>query len=155
MSFVFRPAQGNPSPSFALVMATGILAVAARQQGLDTLAMLLFECAVLAWVLLSLLSLWRLARHRGDVAQDLASLQRAPAFFTAVAGTGVLASGLLVLDGGFAWAAVLALLALVLWTVLTYGVFRRGDHQRGQAAAGAGHRGRLAARRGGPASRWR
>ncbi|MBL0392873.1 tellurite resistance/C4-dicarboxylate transporter family protein [Ramlibacter monticola] len=123
MSFVFRPAQGNPSPSFALVMATGILAVAARQQGLDTLAMLLFECAVLAWVLLSLLSLWRLARHRGDVAQDLASLQRAPAFFTAVAGTGVLASGLLVLDGGFAWAAVLALLALVLWTVLTYGVF--------------------------------
>ena len=104
-------------------MATGIVAVAARQQGLHGLALFLFECNVLAWVALSLASLWRLARRRGDVAEDLASLQRAPAFFTAVAGTGVLAGGALVLDVSLALACALGLLALLLWIVLTYAVF--------------------------------
>jgi tellurite resistance protein TehA-like permease len=111
------------SPSFAVVMATGIVAIAARQQGWPRLALLLFDCNVIAWLTLSLASLWRLARRRGDVAADLASLQRAPAFFTAVAGTGVLAGGMLVLDLSFVLACVLGLLALVLWVVLTYGVF--------------------------------
>jgi tellurite resistance protein TehA-like permease len=123
MGFVLRPARAHLSPSFAFVMATGILAVAARQQGWPTLSLLLFECAVLAWLLLCALSLWRLARHPGDVARDIASPQRAPAFFTAVAGTGVLASGFLVLDVSFALAASLAMLALAAWVVLTYGVF--------------------------------
>jgi tellurite resistance protein TehA-like permease len=111
------------SPSFALVMATGIVAVAARQQGWPGLALLLFDCNVVAWLTLSLASLWRLVRHRADVAADLASLQRAPVFFTAVAGTGVLAGGMLVLDVSFALACALGLLALLLWFVLTYGVF--------------------------------
>jgi tellurite resistance protein TehA-like permease len=113
----------SPSPSFALVMATGIVAVAARQQGWPRLALLLFECNLVAWCALGAQSLWRLARRRGDVLQDLASLQRAPAFFTAVAGTGVLAGGFLVLEVSFALAAVLGALALVLWIVLTYAVF--------------------------------
>jgi tellurite resistance protein TehA-like permease len=115
--------KSHPAPSFAIVMATGILAVAARQQGWNSLSALLFECDVVAWVALALVSLWRLARRRGEVAQDLASLQRAPVFFTAVAGTGVLAGGFLVLDVSFPLACVLALVALVLWVVLTYGVF--------------------------------
>jgi tellurite resistance protein TehA-like permease len=40
-----------------------------------------------------------------------------------VAGTGVLAGGFLVLEVSFVLAAVLASLALLLWIVLTYGVF--------------------------------
>ena len=112
-----------PSPSFALVMATSIVAIAARQQGFSGLALLLFDGNLMAWLTLSLASLWRLARHRDDVVGDLASLQRAPAFFTAVAGTGVIAGGMLVLDVSFAFACVLGLLALLLWLVLTYAVF--------------------------------
>jgi tellurite resistance protein TehA-like permease len=72
---------------------------------------------------LSLQSLWRLVARPRDVLHDLASLLRAPAFFTAVAGTSVLASGALVLGLGVALSAALALLALVLWFVTTYGVF--------------------------------
>lgn len=117
------PFSRLPPPSFAFVMATGILAVAARQQGWPGLALALFDVALFAWVLLSLLSCWRLARRRHDVLADLRSHQRAPAFFTAVAGTGVLASGLLSLDLGVVRAAVLGAIALVLWVLLTYAVF--------------------------------
>lgn len=112
-----------PPPSFAIVMATGILAVAARQQGWPRLGLALFEFAGLAWLALSLLSLWRLAAQHARVLEDLRSHQRAPAFFTAVAGTGVLAGGFLALDLALWPAIVLGLLALALWFVLTYAVF--------------------------------
>ena len=111
-------------------MATGILAVAARQQGWPLLGLALFEFAGLAWLVLSLLSLWRLASQHARVLEDLRSHQRAPAFLTAVAGTGVLASGFLALDLGLlprdrARPAAL----VVLWFVLTYAIFARLHHQ--------------------------
>jgi tellurite resistance protein TehA-like permease len=112
-----------PPPSFACVMATGILAVAASQQGFAAPATLLFALAAAAWLVLSLLSWWRLARRPRQVMRDLRDHQRAPAFFTAVAGTAVLASACLVLQLGMAAALALALLALLLWLVITYGVF--------------------------------
>jgi tellurite resistance protein TehA-like permease len=111
-----------PPPSFAIVMATGILAVAARQQGLARPALLLFDVALFAWLLLGLLSFWRLARRPRDVLHDLGNHLRAPAFFTAVAGTGVLAGGLVVLDIDIGWAVLLGGVALLLWFVMTYGV---------------------------------
>ena len=40
-----------PPPSYGFVMATGILAVAARQQGWPRLALGCFEFAFLAWLL--------------------------------------------------------------------------------------------------------
>jgi tellurite resistance protein TehA-like permease len=112
-----------PPPSFAIVMATGIVAVAARQQHLRLLSWSLFAFGALAWIVLSLLSIGRLAWQRSEVLRELASPLRAPAFFTAVAGTGVLAGGCVVLQVSVPLAAVLALLALLLWFVTTYGVF--------------------------------
>src|SRR5437763_60458 len=94
-----------PPPSFGFVMATGIVAVAAYQQGWPHLASLAFDLALLAWVLLGLQACWRLAQHPREVLADLRNHQRAPAFFTAVAGTGVLAGGCMVLDLGVIAAA--------------------------------------------------
>ena len=112
-----------PPPSYGFVMATGILAVAARQQGFPRLALGCFELALVAWLALSLQAIWRLARHPQDVRSDLGSHQRAPMFFTAVAGTGVLAGGLLALDLGIGAAMAMGALALLLWLLLTYAVF--------------------------------
>jgi len=112
-----------PPPSYGFVMATGILAVAARQQGWPRLALGCFDVALLAWLMLSLQSLWRLALHPQAVLADLRSHQRSPMFFTAVAGTGVLASGMLVLGFGVGPALALGGLALLLWLLLTYAVF--------------------------------
>ena len=111
-----------PPPSFAFVMATGIVAVAAHQQGWDRAALAWFDIGLFGWVALSLLALHRLVRHPHAVLADLRSHVRAPVFFTAVAGTGVLAGGFLVLDLSVEAAAVLGLIALAAWFVVTYGV---------------------------------
>lgn len=110
-----------PPPSFAFVMATGIVAVAAHQQGWEGAALAWFDAGLFGWVALSLLALHRLVRQPGAVLADLRSHARAPVFFTAVAGTGVLAGGFLVLGVSVPAAAVLGLLALVSWFVITYG----------------------------------
>ncbi len=60
------PARENPIASlfpgyFALVMATGIIAVAAAQQDLDLLADVLYAIAAAAYVVLVVLSGARLA----------------------------------------------------------------------------------------------
>src|SRR4051812_27155035 len=112
-----------PPPSFGFVMATGILAVGAHQQGWPRLALAAFALASVAWVLLGVQSCLRLAQHPREVLADLQDHQRAPGFFTAVAGTGVLAGGCLVLDLGVAVGAALGALALLLWLLVTYGVF--------------------------------
>lgn len=111
-----------PPPSFAIVMATGILAVAAHHQGFLPAAWLLFAIALLAWLLLGALAVWRLARRPREVRDDLRSHLRAPSFFTAVAGTGVLASGFVVLELSVTDGMVLGALAVLLWFVITYGV---------------------------------
>ena len=112
-----------PPPSFAFVMATGILALAARQRGLAPEALLLFALAGIAWLALCVLSCWRLARQPRQVMGDLRDHQRAPVFFTAVAGTGVLASGALALELGMPVALALGVLTLLLWIAITYAVF--------------------------------
>ena len=50
---------------FALVMATGIIAIAAEQQNLHWLADVLFAIAVAAYVVLAVLLVGRLVRYPG------------------------------------------------------------------------------------------
>ncbi len=108
---------------FALVMATGIVSLAAHLQGHDALAHGLLWLNVAQWLALCLLNVARLARHPARFFGDMADHGRGPGFFTAVAGTAVLASQFLLLthDG---WPGLaLATLAALLWLVLTYAVF--------------------------------
>ena len=114
----------NLSPaSFAFVMATGIVSLAARQEGLRKPALALFALNVGAWLVLWGLTLARLVLHPRRVAADLADHLRGPGFFTTVAGTAVLGSQFLAFGFGWGAAAVLAALALLLWLGLTYAVF--------------------------------
>lgn len=111
-----------PPASFAFVMATGIVAVAASQQSQRPLAVLLYAVAAIGWGVLGVLCFLRYAWYRDRVLQDLRDHLRAPGFFTLVAGTAVLASGLVVLGLSVPLAAVLGVVAFVLWFLLTYGV---------------------------------
>ncbi|MES3001523.1 MAG: tellurite resistance/C4-dicarboxylate transporter family protein [Pseudomonadota bacterium] len=109
--------------NFAIVMATGILSIAAHQQGHEGVAFALLAVNVVAWLAVSGLTAARFFMHRARFLLDLRSHLRAPGFFTSVAGTGVLGGQCLVLGVGGRAAFVLAGVSAVLWVVLTYGIF--------------------------------
>lgn len=108
---------------FALVMATGILAIACKLLGLEPLPAVLFAVNVPAYGLLWLLTIARAVRHPGPFWSDFRSHQRAPGFFTIVAATCVLGVQFAVQRQAPAVAAALWWCALALWLVLTYAIF--------------------------------
>lgn len=108
---------------FALVMATGIIAIGAHLLGLPWLDWLLLSIGGVAYLLLWLLTLLRLLYHWPKVVADLTNHARGPGFFTLIAGTCVLGSALLVIAGAVTVAKVLLWLGLALWLVVMYTFF--------------------------------
>lgn len=108
---------------FALVMATGIVAIACHLHGLNELAQVLGLLNVVMYPVLWLLFLVRLIKFPRRVLSDCMSHQRATGYFTTVAATSVLGSQTVHLYGNTDTATVLWWVALVLWAVATYGVF--------------------------------
>ncbi len=118
------PGLADLSPAyFALVMATGIVSLAAQMQGFAVVAKPLLWFNVAAWLLLWLLSLTRLARHPRRFFGDMVDHLRGPGFFTMVAGTSVLGSQFAILEANSALAAALGALSALLWVGLTYTIF--------------------------------
>ncbi len=108
---------------FGMVMATGIVSLAADRLGLPDVAQALFRLNIGIYGVLWVLTLWRMARYPRRFFGDMADHLRGPGFFTVVAGTSLLAGQFLVLAASFAAAALLWVVALVLWVGLTYGIF--------------------------------
>jgi tellurite resistance protein TehA-like permease len=108
---------------FGMVMATGIVSLAAHRLAMPGVAQALFHLNVGIYCVLWVLTLWRMARHPRRFFGDMVDHLRGPGFFTMVAGTSLLASQFMVLAANFAAAAVLWVVALALWVGLTYGIF--------------------------------
>ncbi|SDS04995.1 Tellurite resistance protein TehA [Brevibacterium siliguriense] len=106
---------------FASVMATGIVSIGAELKGLPTLSIALFWLAVVLYVFFTVLTVVRILRYRNAVRADLHDPSRAFGFFTIVAGTNVLATGL-VGFGMIPLALTLFALGALLWLVLGYGI---------------------------------
>ena len=120
-------AERPPSPIatlfpgyFALVMATGIIAVAAAQQDLSLLADSLYVIAVVAYAVLLVLLAIRMLRYWSLFVADLTNHAKGFAFLTTVAATNVVAAASIVVHGwrDLAWALWWA--SLVLWAALLY-----------------------------------
>jgi tellurite resistance protein TehA-like permease len=109
--------------SFAVVMATGIVAIGARLLGVAVVDVALLAISIAAYVGLCVLSVLRVVRHRAAVVRDLTDHQTAFGFLTAVAGTCVLGSELVVIADAPTPATVLLLAGGVLWLALTYTIF--------------------------------
>lgn len=105
---------------FALVMATGIIAIAAGQQDLGWLGDALYVIAAVGYLVLVVLLALRIIRFPRLVATDLTSHAKGFAFLTIVAGTNVLGSASALIHGwwGLAWALWWA--SLGLWAILVY-----------------------------------
>jgi tellurite resistance protein TehA-like permease len=105
---------------FAMVMATGIVAVGAAQQDLGWMADALYAVTAVTYVVLAALLLWRLAVAPKLLAADITSHVKGFAFLTTVAATNVLGSASGVIQGWWTASWVLWWLSLALWTFFVY-----------------------------------
>src|SRR5215468_1061161 len=108
---------------FALVMATGVLAIAAATLGWHMLVWPLVVVTAVAYVVLWALNGLRLARYPGRVLADLENHARGPGFFTVVAATCILGTACVVILHRPDVASVLWELGVVLWVVVMYAFF--------------------------------
>jgi tellurite resistance protein TehA-like permease len=105
---------------FAMVMATGIIAVGSSQQGLDLLADALYLVAAATYVVLVVLLLWRLVIAPKLVAAEVTSHAKGFGFLTTVAATNVLGAASALIHGwwdlawGFWW------IGIGVWPVFVY-----------------------------------
>jgi tellurite resistance protein TehA-like permease len=108
---------------FALVMATGIVSIAAQLLGMAAIAQALLVINIAAFVILWILTIIRVVRFPRQVFADLIDHQRGVGFFTAVAATSVLGSQIVILLHSDHIAFALWVATLALWLVLIYAVF--------------------------------
>ena len=107
---------------FAMVMATGIVAISAHFHDMPVVAGILFWLNALFLAGLLMATGVRLLRYPRDVAADLRSHGRAVGFFTIVAALAVFGTQLDLQRGEARLAAVFWAVAAILWAVMTYGV---------------------------------
>jgi len=112
-----------PPSYFAMVMATGVMAIACHELGLPWAASVLGNLNVLAYGALWGLTLARLFRHPSSFVADLTDHGVGPGFFTIVAATGVLGSQAIVMWQAWAAAKLLWVVVVSLWAVLTFSIF--------------------------------
>ena len=108
---------------FALVMATGIVSIAAHLSGFYQIARGLFALNVACYVVLWALYALRIACHPRAVWADLSSHVRGVGYFTTVAATCVLGTQFVVLGENPQVGLILFGLGVLLWLALTYAVF--------------------------------
>jgi len=106
-----------------MVMATGIVSIAEQLSGLHIAAAALLWLNVALYVIFGILLLSRVFLAPRGLFEELTSFRLAPAFFTIVAGTSVLARELLIVDARSELAAVMLWFAFPLWAALIYSVF--------------------------------
>jgi len=123
---------------FALVMATGIIAIGSKQQTIDWLADTLYVVAAGSYIVLVVLIVVRLVAYPRQLFADLTSHAKGFAFLTIVAGTNVLASASALIHGWWTLAEILWWCSLPLYVVLVYTALISDVLRHDKPALGAG-----------------
>ncbi len=108
---------------FGMVMATGIVSLAANLMGLEFIAKVLFLLNIVVYAVLWLLTVLRMARYPRRFFGDMIDHLRGPGFFTIVAATCILGAQFVLLAVAYRTGTVLWVAALLLWLGLTYTIF--------------------------------
>ena len=108
---------------FALVMATGIVSIAARFHGLNGIALALLVINVAAYAGLWVAMVARATIYPHAFVADISDHARGPGFFTWVAGTGVLGTQFVLVAHMQRLALGLWATTLLLWLIVTYSIF--------------------------------
>lgn len=120
----FRRALDSFTPSsFALVMATAIVSVAAHMEGMEPIALALLVLNGIAYAVLALLFVARLVFRPRLVIEEIGDHARGPSYFAAVAATCVLGSQLEVVLRATRVAWALWAAGILLWLLVMYAFF--------------------------------
>ncbi len=122
-TFVLRWVENLHPAYFAMVMATGIVAIACQLTSKPRLAIALTVVNVAVFAALWTMTLLRAVLYPRMVFRDLIDHLRGPGFFTVVAGTSVLGRQLILICGAYRPATALWFLTLPLWAGFTYAIF--------------------------------
>ncbi len=112
-----------PPAYFALVMATGIVSIAAGDFDLATLANGLFGVNLVAFAVLAVSTVLRAVRYPHRFFGDMIDHRVGTGFFTAVAASCILGVQFLLLGHNLPAAIAFLALGVVLWIALTYTIF--------------------------------
>ncbi len=115
--------KGFSPAYFAMAMSTGIVSIASHLLGLGLIAKALFAINIVAYVVLCILLILRIIRHRSALLADLTDHQRSFGFLTIVPATCLLGSQVILIGHRFTSAIVLLGVGIVLWILLTYTIF--------------------------------
>jgi tellurite resistance protein TehA-like permease len=123
------PTEGERNPIaslfpgyFALVMATGIISVGAKQQDLTWIADVLYFVAAIAYIVLVALLVARLVLFPRRLIGDLTSHAKGFAFLTVIAATNVLGGASATVHGWWDLTRAFWWISIVCWTVIAYAV---------------------------------
>lgn len=108
---------------FSLVMATGIVSIAAFLQEMMTIATGLLYLNILIYIVLWILFILRLFLCPRELGLDLIDHAKGPGFFTIVAGTGVLGRQVFMQLHNIQITTILFILASILWLIIIYTFF--------------------------------
>ncbi len=112
------------SPSyFGMVMATGIVSIAAHLLAMPRIALDLFILNIAFYCLIWILTVLRIICFPRHFFDDMIDHLRGPGFFTTIAGSGVLGSQFLIIGNNSQAALALWFVAIALWLGLTYTIF--------------------------------
>ncbi len=112
----------NPA-YFAMVMATGIVAIATHLTGMYFVGRVLAGINFIAYAVLAIMTVARIVFFPREVFQDLLDHQVGVGFFTLVAGTAVLGSQNVILFGMYRLAGILWIVSCGMLFAIVYAVF--------------------------------
>ncbi len=108
---------------FALVMATGIISIAAFLLGYKVTAMVLLYLNAIQYIILCVLYFIRFVKFRTWFINDFKNTATNPGFLTFVAGTCVLGNQFYLLKGYHVLSSILLITGLLFWVFLIYAAF--------------------------------
>ncbi|MGQ3684024.1 MAG: tellurite resistance/C4-dicarboxylate transporter family protein [Candidatus Loosdrechtia sp.] len=115
--------KGFSPAYFAMVMATGIISIAAHLLGISVIAVSLFWLNIFVYPVLWFLSILRAIWFTNHFFGDMVDHKRGPGFFTSIAGSCVLGSQFVLIPGNYWIAISLWVIGIILWICLTYTIF--------------------------------
>jgi len=127
---------------FAMVMATGIVSIAAHNLGYHGIGWALFACNMPAYLLFWAAGAARLAIDARGLMRDITRHETGPGFLTIVAGTAVLGSEFATFQLATWVVPVLFAAAVLFWCVFLYGFFAGVTERQGKPSLETGFDGR-------------